>query len=166
MGQNIVPIEPIYVTYYWMNSEKDETIKSTRKQALYLWAGLSLSLSLFYVQSQVVFIKSEPVPSSQLEWVFSVLGVVTFLFGFVFFKNYTALRQKKILKLPYPDRKQMILVAFVLQFILFETLGLYGVLLSVLTQNSLKAIPFLIFAYLGFALAFPRQEKVEQFFKN
>ncbi len=63
------------------------------------------------------------------------------------------------------DRKQTILIAFVLQFILFETLGLYGVLLSVLRQNTWKAIPFVVMAYVGFALAFPKKEKIEPYFR-
>lgn len=147
-------------------SEIDEYLTSTKRQAFYLWCGLSLALTLFCVQSQIIFVKSKPIPSSNLEWVLTGLGVATFLMGFFFFKNYTALRKSQIMRMPFKDRKQTILIAFVFQFILFETLGLYGVLLSVLMQNSLKAIPFMIFAYLGFILAFPKSEKIEPFFKN
>jgi F0F1-type ATP synthase membrane subunit c/vacuolar-type H+-ATPase subunit K len=149
-----------------MEQNATEFTKSTQKQALYLWAGLSLALTLFFVQSQLVFVRTEPLPSSSLEWVFSGMGVATFLLGLVFFKNYLALRKKALLRMPFKDRKQSILIAFVLQFVLFETLGLYGVLLSVLTQSTMKAIPFLLFAYLGFYLSFPKEKKVAPFFEN
>ncbi len=121
-------------------------------------------MTLFYVQSQLVFVKRDPLPSSRLEWMVTVLGVITFIFGFVFFKNYMALRKKRILRMPLKDRKQSVLIALVFQFVLFETLGLYGVLLSVWTQSTLKGIPFLLFAYFGFYVAFPRKTKLAPFF--
>lgn len=147
------------------DSKKEDFVASTRRQALYLWVGLSLSLTLFFVQSQMFFVNANPLPTSQLEWIFTGLGVVTFLMGFFFFKNYMALRKKQLLLMPEKERKQTLLIAFVLQFILFETLGLYGVLLSVLRQNTLKAVPFVVAAYVGFALAFPKKEKIEPYFK-
>ena len=76
-----------------------------------------------------------------------------------------ALRKNRILKMPLRDRKQSILIALVLQYVLFETLGLYGVLLSVWTQSGLKAIPFLLFAYFGFYRSFPRRDKFAEFFR-
>lgn len=149
-----------------MNSESVKLINETRRQALYLWVGLNLSLTLFFVQSQMFFVTASPLPTSSLEWVFSGLGLITFVFGFVFFKNYTSLRRLRLMKMPFAERKQSLLVAFVLQFVLFETLGLYGVLISVLTQNTMKAIPYILFAYVGFILAFPKKEKIEPFFKG
>jgi branched-subunit amino acid transport protein len=149
-----------------MRQESKEIILSTYRQALYLWVGLSLSLTLFFVQSQIVFIKASPLPTSKLEWIILVIGIVTFIFGLLFFKNYLSLRRNKILKMPFSERKQNILMAYVLQFILFETLGLYGVLISVLSQNTLKAVPFVVFAYLGFVLAFPKKEKINPYFQS
>ncbi len=148
-----------------MLSENDQMLDSTRKQALYLWAGLCLSMTLFYVQSQIVFVKTEPLPSSRLEWIISILGVITFILGWVFFKNYIAIRKNRILKMPLRDRKQSLLIAIVLQYVLFETLGLYGVLLSVWTQSGLKALPFIAFAYLGFYRSFPKKDLFAPFFK-
>ncbi len=147
-----------------MEMDQESAIKTTLRQALYLWSGLSLALTLFFVQSQMFFVKTSPLPSSDLEWYFIGLGIITFLFGFLFFKNYTKLREKKILRMPYPDRKQTLLNAYVFQFLLFETLGLYGVLVSVLTQNTLKAIPFIVFSYLGFVLSFPKKKQIEPYF--
>ncbi len=147
-----------------MNLERHNIIHATQRQALYLWSGLSLALTLFFVQSQMFFVKADPLPSSSFEWYLIGLGVLTFLFGFLFFKNYTQLRKKRILRMPYNDRKQTLLVAFVFQYILFETLGLYGVLVSVLTQNTTKALPFILFAYLGFSLSFPKKSLIEPFF--
>jgi len=149
-----------------MSSESEEYLNGARKQALYLWSGLCLTMTLFFVQSQLVFVKRDPLPSSQLEWIISVLGVVTFLLGFFFFKNYMALRKSRILKMPFKDRKQSLLIALVLQYVLFESLGLYGVLLSVWTQSTLKAVPFLVFAYIGFYSAFPKRKLFEPYFKN
>ncbi len=148
-----------------MTPENEQMLESTRKQALYLWAGLCLSMTLFYVQSQIVFVNRSPLPSSNLEWIVSVLGVITFVLGLLFFKNYMALRKNRILKMPLKDRKQSVLIAMVLQFILFETLGLYGVLLSVWTQSGLKALPFLIFAYFGFFKSFPRKKRIVPYFQ-
>lgn len=147
-----------------MDERKQEIYESTHRQAFYLWVGLSLALTLFFVQSQLIFVKGEPLPTSRLEWVFIFLGVVTFLFGLVFFKNYTALRKKSLLKMPVKDRKQSLLVAYVFQYVLLETLGLYGVLLSVITRNTYKAIPFVLFAYIGFVLTRPKREKLKEFF--
>lgn len=147
-----------------MDQRADGIVKSTQRQAFYLWVGLSLSLTLFFVQSQLIFVKGDPLPTSRLEWVFIGLGVSTFLLGVFFFKNYMALRKKSLLKMPMKDRKQTLLIAFVFQFVLFETLGLYGVLLSVLTRNTLKAVPFVLFAYIGFFLARPKMEKITPFF--
>ena len=48
---------------------------------------------------------------------------------------------------------------------MFETLGLYGVLAGVFTQNGLKALPFLAAAYVGFFLRFPKRQQVEPFFQ-
>lgn len=147
-----------------MEHSQNEIIESTRRQALYLWVGLSLSLTLFFVQSQMFFVKANPLPTSKLEWIFTGLGLLTFLLGYFFFKYYTEIRKPRLLKMPFNDRKQSLLTAFVMQFVLFESLGLYGVLISVLTQNTLKAIPFMVFAYLGFFLAFPKKEKITPFF--
>lgn len=149
-----------------MDSDASGFIETTRRQALYLWAGLSLALTLFYVQSQIIFVKGDPLPTSQLEWIFACLGAATFLMGYFFFKNYTKLRKPKLMRMPFKDRKQSLLIAFVLQFILFETLGLYGVLLSVLTRNSWKAAPYILFAYIGFYTAFPRRKSVADFFMD
>lgn len=147
-------------------SEASRHLESTRRSALYLWAGLSLALTLFFVQSQVVFIKGEALPTQRIEWALVLLGLVTFLFGFMFFRNYTRVRRQALLTMSWPERRQTLLVAYVLQFILFESLGLYGVLLSVLTQNTEKAVPFILFAYLGFYLAFPRRKQLEPFFQD
>lgn len=139
--------------------------EGTRRQALYLWIGLSLSLTLFFVQSQMFYVSANPLPSSKLEWVFTILGLFTFLLGHFFFKNYMALRKPQLVKASEKDKKQTILIAFVMQFVLFETLGLYGVVLSVLRQNTLKAVPFILFAYIGFAFAFPKREKIKPYFE-
>ena len=143
---------------------EESIIESTKRQALYLWVGLSLSLTLFFVQSQMFFVKGTPLPSSGLEWVFIMMGFVTFIFAYLFYNLYTRARKSQILKMPMKQRKQSLLVAFVLQFVLFETLGLYGVLLSVLTQNTFKAVPFVVAAYLGFLLSFPKRRKIHPFF--
>ena len=142
----------------------EEIVRSTWRQALYLWVGLSLALTLFFVQSQMFFINSKPAPSSKIEWFFWGLGFVTFLFGLLFFQYYTRFRKKRLDWMPPEERKQTLLVTFVIQFVLFETLGLYGVLVSVLTQNATKSLPFIVFAYLGFILVFPRKEKIKVFF--
>ncbi len=139
-------------------------IQSTWRQALYLWVGLNLSLTLFFIQSQVFFMNSGPFPHFRLEWIFSVLGFTTFLFGLLFFKYFTTLRMKKLRMMTPEERKQSLLVAFVVQFVLFETLGLYGVLLSVITQNPMKSLPFIISAYLGFIVTFPGKGKIRVFF--
>ena len=149
-----------------MDKQKRDLVKETYRQALYLWGGLCLALTLFFVQSQVVFVKGKPLPTSQLEYVFSGLGVVTFLMGYFFFNNYTSLRKNYLMKMPVDQRKQNILVAYVIQFVMFESLGLYGVLLSVLTKNSWKALPFMVFAYLGFGVSFPKKHKISSFFRN
>ncbi len=149
------------------NKERsDEIIKGTWKQALYLWTGLNLALTLFFIQSQMFFVRSRPLPHSRLEWFFSGLGFITFLFGLLFFKYYTKLRTKRFLMMSFEERKQSLLVVFVVQFILFETLGLYGVLVSVLTQSTLKSLPFIVLAYLGFVLSFPRKKKIRTFFSE
>lgn len=75
-----------------------------------------------------------------------------------------AIRKNRLLKMPFKDRKQSLLIALVLQYILFETLGLYGVLLSVWTQSGLKAVPFMLFAYIGFYLSFPRKNLFKPYF--
>lgn len=149
-----------------MSEERESFIANTKRQATYLWTGLSLSMTLFFVQGQIVFVKGKPLPSSNLEYVISALGAVTFLIGFFFFKNYMALQKKRLAKMPFKERKQSILVAMVLQFVLFETLGLYGVLLSVLTQNTWKAVPFLLFSYFGFLSAFPKRSLIEPYFQH
>ena len=145
---------------------EEEIVRSTWRQALYLWVGLSLALTLFFVQSQMFFINSKPAPNSKIEWLFWGLGLVTFLFGLLFFKYYTRFRKKRLDWMPPEERKQTLLVTFVIQFVLFETLGLYGVLVSVLTQNAIKSLPFIVFAYLGFILVFPRKEKIKVFFAD
>ena len=149
-----------------MEKTGDQIIGETHRQALYLWAGLCLALTLFFVQSQIVFVKGEPAPTAQTEWVFSGVGIVTFLMGLLFFRNYTGLRRLQWLKMPFAQRKQNLLVAYVIQFILFETLGLYGVLLSVLSKNTWKAVPFMVFAYLGFILSFPKKSQLDLFFRK
>lgn len=153
--------------WYILSMDKDaqEFLDGTHRQALYLWVGLSLSLTLFFVQSQMFFVKASPLPSSHLEWYFIGLGIITFVFGILFFQNYLRLRLQQLKRSPFNQRKQTILVAYVIQFVLFETLGLYGVLISVLTQNTWKAVPFIVFGYLGFGLSFPRKKKIEGFFK-
>lgn len=147
-----------------MAKDPSSIIQSTKKQALYLWVGLNLSLTLFFVQSQMFFVKGNPLPSTQLEWIFIIMGLLTFIFAYLFYSFYTKARKNQIRQMPEAQRKQSLLVAFVLQFILFETLGLYGVLLSVLTQNTWKAIPFVVAAYIGFVLSFPRVAKIRPFF--
>lgn len=149
-----------------MDKERQTFIDGTRRQALYLWIGLSLTLTLFFVQSQRFFVKGKPLPTEGIEWTFTAIGCVTFIFGLVFFKNYTKLRRKQIEKIPFSDRKQIILTAYVIQFVMFETLGLYGVLLSVLTQNTMKAVPFVAFAYLGFLISFPKVQQIKPFYRQ
>ena len=96
----------------------------------------------------------------------SFMGLVTFLFGYFFFDKYLGLRKKALLRMPFNDRKQTLLMAFVLQFVLFETLGLYGVLISVFTQNTWKALPYVVCAYLGFFMSWPSEKKIHPFFEE
>lgn len=144
--------------------QREALFQSTCRQATYLWVGLLLAMTLFYAQSQIVFIKEGPNGASPFEWPLIFLGALTFWVGLYFFKNYTKVRARALGKAEYGDRKQTLLVAFVFQFILFETLGLYGVILSVLTQNSWKALPFVFASYLGFLVAFPRRKVIAPFF--
>ncbi len=148
-----------------MDSEKQDFVMSTQRQALYLWVGLGLAMTLFFAGTQVAFIKSKPLPTSNLEWFFTAIGLITFLLGLGFYKNYLALRKNRILKMPFADRKQSLLIVFVIQFVLFESLGMLGILVSGLTQSTLKGVPFLIFAYLGLYIAYPKKEKIEPYFR-
>ena len=141
-----------------------EVLLSTRRSALYLWVGLVLAMTLFYVQSQTVFIHSSPVAFVAFEWTLVILGFLTFLFGYYFFDKYVEIRKKALLQAQFKDRKQTLLMAFVYQYILFETLGLYGVVISVFTQTPGKALPFVLCSYLGFLMAFPRKRKLAPFF--
>lgn len=148
-----------------MDSENEKFQQSTQRQALYLWSGLLLSMTLFFAGTQVAFIRGEPLPSSQLEWILATLGGVTFVMGLVFYKNYLALRKNRILTMALNDRKQSLLIVFVLQFILFESLGMLGILVAGLTQSTLKGVPYLLFAYVGFYFAFPKKDKITPYFK-
>lgn len=140
-------------------------VDMTKRRALYLWLGFLLAMTLFYVQSQVVFVHGPPRPVYTAAVVLSLVGLLTYGFARLFFKYYTKNKREEWRRLQSKDRLQQILVAFVLQWVLLETLGLYGVLLSVFGQNEVLALPFMGAAYYGFWKSFPRKEQISPFFR-
>ena len=61
--------------------------KETHRMALYMWFGLLLAMTLFFVQGQLVFITEEPRPSSKMEWMLVGLGLITFYFWSALFSQ-------------------------------------------------------------------------------
>ena len=84
-------------------------MNSVHKQAVYLWCGLTLALSLFFVNTQIFIRPLKPLPMDQLEWIFALLGLITFTFGVLFFKGYMALNKASWKKMNPTQRGQGIL---------------------------------------------------------
>jgi len=145
-------------------SDFSKKVVETQKSAVYVWLGLLLAMTLFYVQSQLVFVHGPARQATVMTVVLFVLGGITYLLASAFFDRYALLKWEDWRRLNGSDRKQQILVGFVFQWILFETLGLYGVLLSVFRQDKVWALPFLVLAYIGFLRSFPRKHKLTPFF--
>jgi len=137
-----------------------ELVIRTKKSALYVWMGLLLAMTLFYVQSQIVFIHGSPRRAPTMTVALGILGVLTFLLASAFFDRYSLSKKEDWKRLKLEDRRPEILMGFVFQWILFETLGLYGVLLSVFTQDKVWAVPFIALAYIGFWRSFPKESKI------
>lgn len=133
--------------------------------ARYIWVGICLSLALFFSQSWKMAGGFSPIklqPSKDI--IFVSLGLISFFYGKFFFNKYLELKERNFLKKATEKEKtNLVLLSFTIQFLIFETVGILGIILSLFTINAVKSIPFVLLSYFGLWQAFPKKNKIPAF---
>jgi len=73
-------------------SDFSKKVVETQKSAVYVWLGLLLAMTLFYVQSQLVFVHGPARQATVMTVVLFVLGGITYLLASAFFDRYALLK--------------------------------------------------------------------------
>lgn len=146
----------------------EKELRSVLRTSRFIWWGVILQGCLFTFWGVNLFLTAEE--ETQVSFwpyvIFTLLGIVSLVYGFKFYQNYTRYRQKEIMQADFKKRKEMLLLAAVMHFSLLEFVCILGVLLAVFLQKKTVVYPFFIASMIGLAYSFPQKEWFAPFLKE
>lgn len=142
-------------------------MNKTLRTARYIWIGIGLSLALFFAQIwKMLGGELAWNPNPTVDSIFVFISAIVFAYAFFFLNGYLKLRKAEILRGTNTDKYSVLLLAYVIQFLLFETVGIFGLLLSIFSHSAVKSIPFVIASYVGLIIFFPKQDHIKNFYRG
>lgn len=148
-----------------LHESSQKYVASLTRSGRFVWAGIFIQSVLFSFYGLHYFL-SNTLATHRI-WpviVFSLLAVFTFFYATHFFSKYTQLRFQKIISLPEKNRKESLMLALVIQFLLVQFICILGILLSVFQQHFLYVYPFFVAFCIGMWKSWPQQKWFEKFY--
>lgn len=146
----------------------EKELKKVLRTARLLWWGVILQACLFALWGVNLFLTAEQ-PTTEAWWpyvLFSIMGLLTTLYGIKFFHNFSQVRRQEILSHEPKKRRETLLMISVIHFLLLEFVCVLGILLAVFLQKKQAVYPFFVVSMIGLAFSFPTKEWFRSFFQD
>lgn len=114
-----------------------------------------------------LFVLNEP---STAPWttyiIFSVMALLSFLYGVRFVKNYIKVRATELMAQTVVKRKETLVIATAVQLLLIEFVCVIGLFLSIFTQIKELIFPFYFVFLIGLYFSYPKADWYEGILKK
>lgn len=137
-----------------------EAVKKTLKRGRVLFYIIAVMGTVFSLWGLQFFILNEPMAEANLitHVMFSVMGFLTFLYGFRFVKNYKKTRRAELKKYDIAKRQEAMVVATAIQLLLIEFICIIGMFLAIFLQNQVLIYPFYGLFLMGLYFSYPKAD--------
>ncbi len=146
--------------------EKTSRLASTFKTAKIVFFGIFIQATLFSFWGLEFFItqpgpQTAPIP---VYVVFTLMAVISFVYGIRFFQNYMRVRGAKIKS--YEDRKlkETLLLVYAIHLLLLEFVAIIGIMIAIFTQSTWLIYPFYFLFLIGMWFSYPQKKLFEPYF--
>lgn len=143
-------------------------LTSTLRTARWIFFAVFFQASVFSFWGAKYFITSS-LPTSApttVYVVFSLMAIVSFIYGFRFFQNYVKIKKTQLLKHSDKKQKETLLLVYAIHILLLEFVDIIGIMLAIFTQTPWLIFPFYFLFAVGMAFSLPRESFFIDFFKT
>lgn len=137
----------------------EELLLQTLKRGRFLFFMILLMGSVFSFWGLHFFVLNEPAQAPLMTYVvFSIMALLSFIYGVRFVKNYIKVRFNELKKQPVQKRKEALVVATAIQLLLIEFICIIGLFLAIFTQMKEIIYPFYVVFLIGIYFSYPKAD--------
>jgi hypothetical protein len=146
--------------------DKTSLLASTVKTARIVFFGIFIQSSLFSFWGLEFFI-TQPGPQTAplpVYVVFTLMAVISFVYGIRFFQNHMKTRQAQIKVYDGKKLKETLLLVYAIHVLLLEFVAIIGIMIAIFTQTSWLIYPFYFLFLIGMWFSYPQKLLFEPYF--
>jgi hypothetical protein len=148
--------------------EKSSMLAATLKTARIVFFGILFQATVFSFWGLEFFI-TQPSPQAApipVYVVFTLMALISFVYGIRFFQNYMKARGTKLKT--YEDRKlkETLLLVYSIHLLLLEFVAVIGIMIAIFTQSAWLIYPFYFLFLLGMWFSYPQKSLFEPYFQE
>lgn len=141
-------------------SNPEDSVAQTVKRGRMIFFMIFIMGSLFSFWGLNFFVLNEPAQNVHIGTyvMFSIMAMLSFLYGFRFVKNYSKVRLTELKKHDIAKRKEAMVVATAIQLLLIEFVCIIGIFLAIFVQKQAIIYPFYFLFLVGLYFSYPKPE--------
>ena len=146
--------------------EKTALLSSTVKTARIVFFGILIQSTLFSFWGLEYFI-TQPGPLTAplpVYVVFTLMAVISFVYGIRFFQNYMKARGAKVKTYEGKKLKETLLLVYAIHILLLEFVAIIGIMIAIFTQTAWLIYPFYFLFLVGMWFSYPQKFLFEPYF--
>lgn len=144
------------------------TVFATVRTAKIIFFGIFFQATVFSFWGLQFFMSNNqetPVPIP-IYAVFSLMALLSFVYGIRFFKNYIKVKASTFAGLEQKKLKEALLLIYALQLLLLEFVAVIGIMIAIFTQKPPLIYPFYGLFLVGMFFSFPKLDWFAPHFKG
>ena len=145
---------------------KNTRLASTLKTARIIFFAIVFQATVFSFWGLKYFIsQSGPTQASITVYVvFTLMALVSFIYGIRFFQNYTKVKATQLRTYPEKKRKESLLLVYAIHVLLLEFVAIIGIMMAIFTQTNLLIYPFYSLFLIGMWFSYPKLSWFDSYF--
>lgn len=143
-------------------------LTSTLKTARIIFFAILFQATVFSFWGLQYFI-SQPGPTQApiaVYVVFTLMALVSFIYGIRFFQNYTKVKGTQLRGYPEKKRKESLLLVFAIHVLLLEFISIIGIMMAIFTQTNWLIYPFYVLFAIGMWFSYPKLSWFDSYFSS
>lgn len=147
-----------------MESQQTATVKTARV----VFFGILIQATLFSFWGLEFFITQPGSQSAPLTIyvVFTLMAVISFVYGIRFFQNYMKARGTKMRTFEARKLRETLLLVYSIHLLLLEFVAIIGIMIAIFTQTAWLIYPFYSLFLVGMWLSYPQKQLFQPYFED